>query len=209
VEKFQKINHIIPGNPLSIIEEFLPGKNTFVVDGEIRSSVIGEANIDMVDRVLSIKQKNPVMIPKVGDTIMGYIDMLFGNMVSVRIVYINDIYSHSGFSAIASTRISNTGNTYNPGGWRDRNYKGKLVFKVGDIVRGRVISLLNSSIHITLEDRDLGIVYTMCFSCGNEFVKTSSGLKCSNCGNYEERKVSNDYGKEAFALLYNKQYPVN
>ncbi|MDQ4073003.1 MAG: exosome complex RNA-binding protein Csl4 [Thermoproteota archaeon] len=207
MEKIQKVNHIIPGYPLSIIEEFLPGKNTFVADGEIRSSVIGETSIDMVDRVLSIKQKNPAMIPKVGDTIMGYIDMLFGNMVSVRIVYINDVYSHSGFSAIASTRIS-TGNTYNPGGWRDRSYKGKLVFKVGDIVRGRVISLLNSSIHITLEDKDLGIVYTICFSCGNEFVKTSSGLKCSNCGNYEERKVSSDYGKEAFALLYNKQHPV-
>jgi exosome complex component CSL4 len=206
MEKIQKTNHIIPGYCLSIIEEFLPGKNTFVVDGEIRSSVIGETNIDLVERILSIKQKNPIMIPKIGDIIVGYIDMLFGNMVSVRIVYINDIYSHSGFSAIASTRISNTGNTYNSGGWRDRNYKGKLVFKVGDIIRGRVISLLNSSIHITLED--LGILYTICLSCGNEFAKTPTGLKCSTCGNYEERKVSSDYGKEAFALLYKKQYPL-
>ena len=48
-----------------------------------------------------------------------------------------------------------------------KEYKGKLIFKVGDIIRGRVFSLLNSSIHITLEDKDLGLVYTICFSCGN------------------------------------------
>jgi exosome complex component CSL4 len=132
--------------------------------------------------------------------------MLFGNMISVRVVYINDKYSHSGFSAIASTRISNMGNTYNSG-WRERNYKGKLIFKVGDIIRGKVFSLLNSSIHITLDEKDLGLVYTICFSCGNnDLIKTPGGLKCSLCGNFEERKISNDYGKESFTSLYDKQY---
>lgn len=203
-----KINSVIPGIPLSVIEEFDPGKNTFVINGEVRSSVIGNPIANMTNRVLNVTQKNAPMIPKIGDIIIGYIDMLFGNMISVRIVYINDKYSHSGFSAIASTRISNPGGSnYNPG-WRERN-KGKIIFKVGDIIRGRVFSLLNSSIHITLEDKDTGLVYTICFSCGNEnLTKYPGGLKCSSCGNFEERKVSIDYGKEAFTSLYKKQYLI-
>jgi exosome complex component CSL4 len=206
VNKIREINRIIPGITMSVIEEFEPGKNTFVVDGEVKSSVIGKPVINMADRVLNVEQKNSPSIPKIGDIVVGYIDMLFGNMISVRVVYINDKYSHSGFSAIASTRISNMGNTYNSG-WRERNYNGKLIFKVGDIIRGKVFSLLNSSIHITLDEKDLGLVYTICFSCGNDdLIKTPGGLKCSLCGNFEERKISNDYGKESFTSLYDKQY---
>jgi exosome complex component CSL4 len=205
VNNIREINRIIPGITMSVIEEFEPGKNTFVVDGEVKSSVIGKPVINMADRVLNVEQKNSPSIPKIGDIVVGYIDMLFGNMISVRVVYINEKYSHSGFSAIASTRIPNTGNNYNSG-WRERN-KGKLIFKVGDIIRGKVFSLLNSSIHITLDEKDLGLVYTICFSCGNDdLIKTPGGLKCSSCGNFEERKVSNDYGKESFTSLYDKQY---
>ena len=135
-------------------------------------AVIGKPIINMADRVLNVAQKNPPLIPTIGDIVVGYIDMLFGNMISVRVVYINDKYSHSGFSAIASTRIYNTGGG-GSGGITTilvgvKEYKGKLIFKVGDIIRGRVFSLLNSSIHITLEDKEMGVVYTICFSCGNE-----------------------------------------
>ncbi|HZH38682.1 MAG TPA: exosome complex RNA-binding protein Csl4 [Bacillales bacterium] len=206
MNKIKEIDRVLPGKPLSVIEEFESGKNTFVFDGEVRSSVIGKPVVNMVNRILNVTQRNPPMIPKIGDIVTGYIDMLFGNMISVRVVYINDKNSHSGFSAIASTRISNMGNNYYSS-WRERNYKGKFIFKVGDIIRGRVYSLLNSSIHITLEDKDLGLVYTICFSCGNtDLIKVSGGLKCPNCGNYEERKVCVDYGKEAFTSLYDKQY---
>ena len=44
--------------------------------------------------------------------------MLFGNMISVRILYINEKKSYAGFSAIASTRIG--GSNSGGGGWRER-----------------------------------------------------------------------------------------
>lgn len=205
VKKTRETNRIIPGVLLSVIEEYDAGKNTYVDEGDIRSSVIGGSSINLPDRILNVIQKNPPMIPKIGDVVVGYIDMLFGNMISVRIVYINEIYSKSGFSAIASTRLSNSGGGYGSS-WRERGYKGKYVFKVGDIIRGKVYSLLNSSIHLTLEEKDLGVVYTICFSCGNEFTKVPGGLKCNSCGNFEDRKVSADYGKESFTQLYDKQF---
>lgn len=205
MKKTRETNKIIPGELLSVIEEYDAGKNTYVDDGDIRSSAIGGSSINLQDRILNVKQKNPPMIPKIDDIVVGYIDMLFGNMISVRIVYINEKYSKSGFSAIASTRFSASSGGYGSS-WRERGYKGKYVFKVGDIIRGRVCSLLNSSIHLSLEDKDLGVVYTICFSCGNEFTKVPGGLKCNFCGNFEDRKVSIDYGKQSFTQLYDMQF---
>lgn len=205
MKKVHEINHVTPGILLSVIEEFDAGKNTYVDEGDVRSSAIGGSAIDFSDRILNVEQKNPPMIPKIGDVVVGYIDMLFGNMISVRILYINEKFSKSGFSAIASTRISNASSNYNSN-WRERSYKGKYIFKVGDIIRGKVYSLLNSSIHLTLDEKDLGVVYTICFSCGHEFTKVPGGLKCNFCGNFEERKVSTDFGKESFTALYDKQF---
>jgi exosome complex component CSL4 len=205
LRKSYENNHITPGILLSVIEEFDAGKNTYVDEGDVRSSVIGGSTVDFSDRILNVKQKNPPMIPKIGDIVLGYIDMLFGNMISVRILYINEKFSKSGFSAIASTRMFYSGGNYNSN-WRERSYKSKYIFKVGDIIRGKVYSLLNSSIHLTLDDKDLGVVYTICFSCGNEFTKVPGGLKCNSCGNFEDRKVSIDYGKDSFTLLYDKQF---
>jgi len=205
LKKAYENNHITPGILLSVIEEFDAGKNTYVDEGDVRSSVIGGSTVDFSDRILNVKQKNPPMIPKIGDIVLGYIDMLFGNMISVRILYINEKFSKSGFSAIASTRMFYSGGNYNSN-WRERSYKSKYIFKVGDIIRGKVYSLLNSSIHLTLDDKDLGVVYTICFSCGNEFTKVPGGLKCNSCGNFEDRKVSIDYGKDSFTLLYDKQF---
>ena len=77
MRKVHDINHITPGLLLSVIEEFDAGKNTYVDEGDVRASVIGGSAIDYSDRILNVKQKNPPMIPKIGDVVVGYIDMLF------------------------------------------------------------------------------------------------------------------------------------
>src|SRR5205807_8058392 len=114
---------------------------------------------------------------------------LFGSMISVRILYINEKKSFSGFSAIASARISSPG--------RDRDRRSRVIFRVGDIIRGRVISLLNSSIHITIDEKEFGVIYTLCFNCGGGIVRVNNNnLKCIVCGSNEERKFIIDFGKE-------------
>jgi exosome complex component CSL4 len=138
------------------------------------------------------------MLPKIGDIIIGYIEMLFGNMFSVRILYINDKKSDAGFSAIASTRLGG-----GAGFGRDRgDRRGRIIFRIGDIVRGRVISLLNSTIHITIDEKEFGVLYALCFNCGDDTVRVNNTIKCIECGSYEERKLTNDYGKETFRLIH-------
>jgi exosome complex component CSL4 len=123
--------------------------------------------------------------------------MLFSSMVSVKILYINDKRSDAGFSAIASARVGSRGDRDRRGGDR------RATFHTGDIVRGRVVSLLNSTVHLTLAEKEYGVLYTLCFMCGGDTVRTNeSTIKCVECGAFEERKLTHDYGKETFRLIH-------
>src|SRR5215211_7528350 len=192
---------ILPGDHLASIEEFESGKNTYIENGSIRSMTVGRKVYDFKTRTVRINQKNSPMLPKIGDILVGYIEMLFGSMLSIRILFINGQRSSSGFSAITSARISGGGG----GGWgRERGDRrgGKIVFRFGDIIRGRVVSLLNSTIHIVIDEKEFGVLYTICFNCGGDTVRVNSNtIKCIECGLYEERKLTHDYGKETFRLI--------
>ena len=185
---------ILPGDSIASIEEFEAGKNVYVIDGTLRSNAIGARIYDFKKRVARTDKINSPGIPKIGDITVGFIEMLFGSMMSVRILYINDKKSSSGFSAIASVRVSFSGQ-------RDR--RGRSVFRVGDIIRGRVISLLNSSIHIAIDDKEFGVLYTLCFNCSGDTVRIhGNGIKCVECGASEDRKLTNDYGKQTITTIH-------
>jgi exosome complex component CSL4 len=186
---------ILPGDQVASIEEFEAGKYAYVSDGTIRSTSVGTKIYDFKKRIAKIEKINSPILPRIGDIIVGYIEMLFGSMMSVRILYINEKKSFAGFSAIASTRISTPG--------RERDRRSRIIFRVGDIIRGRVISLLNSSIHITIDEKEFGVIYTLCFNCGGGTVRVNNKtIKCIECGINEDRKLTIDYGEEAFRLIH-------
>jgi len=200
------VTPIIPGEQVALIEEFEGGKNTYITNGTIRSKAVGTRVYDFKRRIVKINQKNSPMLPKIGDVLVGYIEMLFGSMISVRVLYINEKKSYAGFSAIASARTGGSSNNSGGGGWRERgDRRGRTIFRVGDIIRGRVISLLNSTIHITIDEKEFGVLYTLCFNCGGDTVRVHNSVKCIECGVYEERKLTHDYGKETFRLIHNMQ----
>ena len=199
------VTPIFPGEQVALIEEFEGGKNTYITDGTIRSKAVGTRVYDFKRRIVKINPKNSPMLPKIGDVLVGYIEMLFGSMMSVRVLYINEKKSYAGFSAIASARTGGGGsNNSGGGGWRERgDRRGRTIFRVGDIIRGRVISLLNSTIHITIDEKEFGVLYTLCFNCGGDTVRVHNSVKCIECGMYEDRKLTYDYGKETFRLIHN------
>ncbi len=187
---------MLPGEHIASIEEFEGGKNTFLAsDGTVRSATIGTKVYDIKRRIVKIEPKRPPMLPKIGDIIVGYVEMMFSTMVSIKILYINDKWSDAGFSAIASAKLGTRADMERRG---DR----RAIFHNGDIVRGRVISLLNSTIHLTLAEKEFGLLYALCFMCGGDTVRTNeSTIKCVECGAFENRKLAHDYGKESFRLI--------
>ena len=187
---------VLPGDCIAEIEEFEAGNNTFTLDGTIRSTALGKREYDFRRRTIKIDPISSHEFPKIGDVVMGFVEMLFGPMVSVKLFFINDKFYSSGLSAIASARTSNKG-------WnRDRyNRKPKTIFRVGDIIRGQITSLMNSSIHLAVDGPSFGLLYSLCLNCGGATVKINNGVKCIECGAYEEKRVSNDYGADVLKVL--------
>ena len=181
---------VFPGEYIAEIEEFQGGNNTFTLDGTIRSSAMGRKEYDFKRRAIKIDAVNSLQIPKIGDVVMGYVEMLFGSMISVKLFSINNKLYKSGLSAIASAR---TGNSK---GWnRDRyNRKPKSIYRYGDIIRGQITSLMNSSIHLAVDGTNFGLLYSLCLNCGGDTVKINNGIKCIECSSYEEKRVASDYG---------------
>ena len=192
---------VFPGEYIAEIEEFQAGNNTFTLDGTIRSTVIGNREYDFKRRAIKIDPINPQELPKIGDVVLGFVEMLFGPMISIKLFFVNNKSYTSGLSAIASARTGN-----NKGGWnRDRyNRKPKSIYRIGDIVRGQITSLMNSSIHITVDGTNFGLLYSLCLNCGGDTVKINNGVKCIECSAYEEKRVANEYGT-SLLKPFNKQ----
>ena len=189
---------VFPGDYIAEIEEFQGGNNTFTLDGTIRSSAMGKKEYDFKRRAIKIDAVNSLQIPKIGDVVMGYVEMLFGSMISVKLFSINNKLYKSGLSAIASARSGNSK------GWnRDRyNRKPKSIYRYGDIIRGQITSLMNSSIHLAVDGTNFGLLYSLCLNCGGDTVKINNGIKCIECSSYEEKRVASDYGTSSLKSIY-------
>ncbi len=198
------ISKIFPGEHMAFIEEFENGRNTYVVDGSIRSSSFGVTVFDYKRRIIKTEKKRSPLTPKIGDIVIGNIDMLFGSMISIKILFINETFTNAGFSGIASSKISDTQmGGYQSSGRRDRyDRKNRFNFRVGDLIRGRVYSLLNSSIHIIIDEPDLGTIYSSCYNCGGETIRIgNSRIKCIECNTQEEKKLATEYSLKTIKNL--------
>ena len=67
-------------------------------------------------------------------------------------------------------------------------------FAPGDIMRAKVTQV-QPSIQLETKDNNLGTIKSLCTKCRNTLVKKENMLECTNCGNKERRKTTDDYGK--------------
>jgi exosome complex component CSL4 len=66
----------------------------------------------------------------------------------------------------------------------------------GDVIRAKVISEKNQIFHLSTVEKDLGVLYGFCSRCGNLLEQKRQEMRCTKCGNIEQRKTALDYGKE-------------
>lgn len=178
---------VLPGEPLGVIEEFIPDSGTYVKDGVIYSKVIGRALIDYLNKRVSVfPLARGVGAPKVGSNVIGQTSNVQTQMATIRIFKIGK-HSPSGFFTgllhIADVHLRFIDSMFD-------------VCKPGDIIRAKVISEKNRVYHLTTKDKSLGVIYAFCSKCGDVLqLKGRGGLECPRCGNIEKRKTAIDYGK--------------
>jgi exosome complex component CSL4 len=187
----QRSGHmVLPGERLGVIEEFIPDAGTYSKDGVIYSKVVGCALMDMLNRKVSVYPLiNEASVPKVGTTVMGQVGNAQSDNVLVRIFKVGPKNITGVFSGIL--HISDVQDRY-VNSMND-------ACRTGDIIRAKVISDKNQIYHLTTVDKDLGVVYGFCSRCGNMLQQSQREMRCTKCGNIEERKTASDYGNEAAA----------
>lgn len=173
-----------PGDRIASIEEYEPGPNTFDDGGAVRAATIGTVQINSEKRSVGINTHRQISIPEPGDTIIGVVVSSLPSMLAVLIQYINDKPVVSSVECICSIR----------------NLRKRTVALSNDIVKLRIISRLNGTIHAAISEPDLGVLFTKCKKCGGKVIAMRDGIKCTDCAWTDERKLSSDFGK-AGAIL--------
>jgi exosome complex component CSL4 len=173
---------VIPGDKIAIIEEFETGQNTFDDGQSIRSVVVGTSEFDKTNRVAKINEFKKLVVPKVGDTIIGNVAALMNNMFAINIMYVNGRPTHAGLECICQAKGA----------------KKRILARVSDIVMAKIISHLNGIVHATINEPELGVLFSQCNKCGGKIVVLGNNIKCVDCGYIEERKLSTKFGNSDF-----------
>ena len=64
-------NSVLPGDKISIIEEYEAGSNACDDGHVVRATVIGESEINQKERIVNVKNQNTTSIPEKGDIVIG------------------------------------------------------------------------------------------------------------------------------------------
>ncbi len=178
-------NAVFPGEKIASIEEYEAGYNTFDDGDMVRAATIGQIDMDKTTRTVNIKHPKTLSIPKVGDIVIGTVAAVMSSMIAISMDYINGKPTTSKVECICSTR----------------NMRIRNVALVNDIVTLKIISHLNGTIHATISEPDLGILFTKCRKCGGKVIPMRDAIKCTECSWIDERKLSSNFGKNDFFNL--------
>ena len=172
----------IPGEKIAQIEEYLPGENTFEDNDVIRATTIGNVNLDSSDRSASVNRQKMLTVPNVGDIIIGVVEANLPSMIAIMIKYVNGKKVNSDLECVCVTR----------------HIRKKNIALAKDVVKAKIISHINGTIHATIDSEELGVLFTKCRKCFGTVVKMRDAVKCKDCGWIDDRKLSLEFGKSEF-----------
>ena len=175
-------NQKIPGEKVAQIEEYLSGDNTFEDEDVIRSSVVGDMNLDSSERLASVNRQKQITVPKVGDIIIGVVEANLPSMIAIMIKFVNGKKVNSDLECVCVTR----------------HIRKKNIALAKDVVKAEIISHINGTIHASIDSQELGVLFTKCRKCFGTVVKMRDAVKCKDCGWIDDRKLSLDFGKSEF-----------
>jgi exosome complex RNA-binding protein Csl4 len=175
----------IPGDSLAVPEEFLPGRNVYESDGSIRSLLVGNVVRDLKGMEIGVEPLVSRRTPLVGDYVTGQVESVQSSSANMKIYYLNGKQTLGGFSGTIFLRSERFG--------RDER---RTQLKLGDIVRGKVVSTLNAIIQLSINDRHCGVIFSLCSNCGRPVSRADSRGRCLECGSVEDRKFADDFGRE-------------
>ena len=175
-------NSVLPGDEIAVIEEYEAGSNACADEHVVRATVIGETETDQKKRLVNVKNYKTTSIPEKGDIVIGTVEAVMGSMIAVMINYINSKPVKAQVECICPTR----------------NIRKRNIALVKDLVKLKIVGHLNGAIHATIQEPELGVLFTKCRKCGMDVKPLRDIVKCVECGWTDDRKLSTDFLKKDF-----------
>ena len=178
---------VFPGEKIAVIEEFNDGPGTYQEEGEIRSTEIGESKLDSERRAVYIKKATrELVVPEKGMDVIAEVGSVARKDARIDIFMIGGRHIHPTFSGVI--HISDISRDY------IKNIDSAL--KSGDVVKGKLVNVVNRLNQTSLEGQEYGVIYAYCSRCGGLLEQKQGKLICPDCGRVERRKTAKSYGKE-------------
>lgn len=184
----QKI--VLPGTFLSTQEEFSAGENAYDDEiGNIYASIIGLPVFDEKTKVVSVKaiaRENRLM--GLNSVCLALVSNVRENFVMLELLEAKSnkekrvVSQPFAILPIANVKI---------------DYVNALLeeFKTGDILLVKVVEMNKFSTVVSTKERKLGVIKAFCSKCRKPLLLNETKLKCLDCLNIENRKISTEYGK--------------
>lgn len=178
----------MPGDKIGIIEQYLVGKGTYEDNGDIKSSVLGNVQIDSKMKSISVNAKsNQPTLLKVGDFVYGQITDIKTQRATVDIDCLTDNSRPLALPYIGAIHISQA----------KSEYLDKLTdaFRIGDIIKAKVVKITGDNVDLTTVDEECGVLKAMCTRC-RDYMNTTqkeNEVQCRTCNKKEKREISIDY----------------
>ncbi len=193
-----KDNEIVTtGQYLGVVEEFLPDEqSTFVIEGQIFATKTGTVKIDEKKREIEVNthQEEDRKTIKIGDAVLGTVVFLRKFSVGVNFYAINRKI-HFNSSYLGNIHVSQISNRYVE--------RITDAFQITDILRAQVVDKKANEYTLSTIGKDFGVIHADCVICGTSLKKIGlNKLKCSFCGNIENRKIADDYGNVSYILRF-------
>ncbi len=183
---------VLPGDFLATPEEFLPGEGAHEENGKVYSSSVGIVLLDVRTRKVSVFSRTKTLpILKPGDLVIGRIEEVRDQFATVFLCcMLGKEDRELPPPRLGILHISKV----------QRGFVKDLssLFRAGDVIKAKVLEVRPESVHLTVQDRALGVIYALCSKCRKPLDREDTKLKCPSCGNVETRKLSTDYRRGLF-----------
>ncbi|AHL21961.1 exosome complex RNA-binding protein Csl4 [Thermococcus nautili] len=186
---------VLPGDYLGVIEEFMPGEGVREENGELYATRAGKVRINPEKMEISVEPiTDTPPLPKVGDIVLARVIEVKPQAVIVQLLQIE---GRENDREIATSKLAGIHISQVKEGFVEDITK---EFKIGDVVRAKVIANEKSPIQLSTKGKDLGVVYALCSRCRTPLIRRGDKLICPRCGNVETRKLSPYYRKLKVSL---------
>lgn len=178
---------VLPGDPLAMSEELLPGEGIFDDGTYLRAARLGTFEVEPKEMRAFVRASTSVPSTlHIGDFVFGKITLLKSSMCGVEVLHVEGHERNIAGDTNGTLHVSKMARRYvqDPG----REYR------LGDIIRAQVIET-RPSVQLATDDPKCGAVLALCLKDRFGLRKVGKALECPVCGRRDTRNIAPDYGQ--------------